>query len=809
MYTIKGKSKEENTSNITGAMKMINRKLELLAPSGDLDSLYAAVNNGADAVYMGGSKFSARAYATNFTLEKIKEAVEYCHGYGVKVYITINTLIKQKEMPEVMDYIKDLYGIGVDGVIIQDLGLAHSLLNTFEGLEIHASTQMSVHNKSTSLLLKELGFHRIVLARELSIEEIKDISSVVETEVFIHGALCVCYSGQCLMSSMIGGRSGNRGRCAQPCRLPYDIINKGNGEVKGGYLLSPKDICTINDVNKIIEAGVTSFKIEGRMKRPEYVAGVVGSYRKAIDDYLKDSSKDNRKNDEQRLLQLFNREGFSKGYFFGNHGRDMMSYNYPKNTGLMSGKAIDNKNVELYTDISVGDGIRVGEEGTEVSKIISKGKEITTALKGERVSILPTIYKKGDIIYKTNDYKLNEELKGTFSDKYNKKLKVSIEVEFAEGEEIKLKASYGSREFSCQGPVVEKAVNKPLSKEFIEDKLRKTGNTPFEIDEIVFRNFSDGYISVSAINELRRNLLSQIMSSKNNERIILDTYKGYEPSSMKPNVKDKRTAASIAENLFVVSSDEQLKAIADLGIDTVAVEVYSRYVDRRKIFSYNIPNVFLKLPNIVRGEEDVIVKYVEENLQSIKGIITANLGLISHFKNKTMCIADYKLNLFNSEALHFINDYCDLAALSVELNRSEIKEAIKTSPKGYPVQIIVYGKTELMVSEYCAVGSVLGGKSKESGCTIHCQGSYALKDRKGMEFTIRNDSFCRSHIYNSVPLDLTSFISDLKNVGATHFRFDFTDENYDETYKITETIINNNALEAAEFTRGHYKRGVE
>ena len=788
---------------------MINKELELLAPAGDLESLYAAVNNGADAVYMGGSKFSARAYATNFTLEKIAEAVKYCHEYGVKIYITINTLIKQREMSEVMDYINELYSIGVNGVIIQDLGLAHALLNTFSGLEVHASTQMSVHSKSTSILLKSLGFHRIVLARELSIEEIRDISSVVETEVFIHGALCVCYSGQCLMSSLIGGRSGNRGRCAQPCRLPYDIVDKSSGVTKQGYLLSPKDICTISDVNKIIEAGVTSFKIEGRMKRPEYVAGVVGSYRKAIDEYLQGRNNENRSEEEQKLLQLFNREGFSKGYFFGNHGKDMMSYNYPKNTGIVLGKALDNKLVELYTELSLGDGIRVGEEGAEVSKLIYNNKETSAASKGDKVTILPSFYKKGDIIYKTNDYKLNEELKASFGDKYTRKIKINIEVEFCPGQELRLKAVYRGIEYTYHGSTVEKAVNKPLSREFIEEKLRKTGNTPFEIDEVNFMNFGEGYISVSSLNEARRNLLLKCISDKNNAEEISKAYEGYYPNRKNAEFKNKNTSISIAENLFVVSSDSQLKAASDIGLDTVAVEAYSRYIDRRKIFSYNIANVFLKLPNIIRQEEAAVIKFVEENISNISGIITANLGIINYFRDKTLCLGDYKLNIFNSEALQFFNDYCDLAALSVELNRSEIKEALKAAPKGFPVQAAVYGKTELMVSEYCAVGSVMGGKSKERQCTAYCQGSYTLKDRLGKEFVIRNDAFCRSHIYNSVPLDLTPYISDLKSIGVTHFRYDFTDEDYEEAYKIIEAVINKEALSLSEFTRGHYKRGVE
>jgi Collagenase and related proteases len=351
---------------------VIDRKIELLAPSGDMESVYAAVNNGADAIYIGGSKFSARAYAKNFSLEDIKEIVEYCHDYGVKVYVTINTLIKQKEMAEVLEYINQLEQLRVDAVIIQDLGLAKAIFENFKGLEVHASTQMSVHNKEMSLFLKDMGFSRIVLARELALEEIKEISEVVETEVFIHGALCVCYSGQCLMSSMLGGRSGNRGRCAQPCRLPYQIVNKLNSETKQGYLLSPKDICTIENISEIIESGVTSFKIEGRMKRPEYVAGVVGSYRKAIDRYVNEKVLMDTKDEKKKLLQLFNREGFSKGYIFGNTGKDMMAYNYPKNTGIILGRAIDNNLIELVEEVSINDGIRVKDEGAVNNKNIKE-----------------------------------------------------------------------------------------------------------------------------------------------------------------------------------------------------------------------------------------------------------------------------------------------------------------------------------------------------------------------------------------------------------------------------------------------------
>ena len=292
------------------------KKIELLAPAGSMESVYAAVQMRADAVYIGGSKFSARAYASNFDEENITLAVDYCHIYGVRVYVTLNTLAKDDELKEIMEYVGFLYSIGVDALIIQDTGLIYLIRNNFPDFELHASTQMTIHNGEAALFLKKIGFKRIVLSRELSLEEIDYISNTlnVETEVFIHGALCICYSGQCLMSSIIGGRSGNRGRCAQPCRLPYTLIDKGNNEEYKAYLLSPKDICTLDSLKDIVASGTSSLKIEGRMKRAEYVSGTVEIYRRALDNIYNNKIQKLDK-DTKILTQLFNREGFSKGIF--------------------------------------------------------------------------------------------------------------------------------------------------------------------------------------------------------------------------------------------------------------------------------------------------------------------------------------------------------------------------------------------------------------------------------------------------------------------------------------------------------------
>ena len=332
------------------------KKVEILAPAGSMESLYAAINNGADAIYLGGDKFSARAYASNFDNEKMKLAVDYAHSYGVFVYVTMNTLLKEEELKKAIKYVGYLYEIGVDALIIQDLGLYELIRERYKDFEIHASTQMSIHNGEGAIYFKDKGFHRIVLSRELSMDEIKHISTdlKIETEMFVHGALCVSYSGQCLMSSMIGGRSGNRGRCAQPCRMEYVLKGDKSPEEKSGYLLSPKDICTLEDVKGIINSGTYSLKIEGRMKRPEYVAGVVRNYRKAVVKELKKVEYDLQKG-KSELLQLFNRGGFSKAYLNKNVGRDMMSFSFPRNTGIFIGKIDKNGEIILEEDIQLGD----------------------------------------------------------------------------------------------------------------------------------------------------------------------------------------------------------------------------------------------------------------------------------------------------------------------------------------------------------------------------------------------------------------------------------------------------------------------
>lgn len=805
------------------------KRIELLAPAGSLESMYAAVQAGADAIYLGGSKFSARAYASNFDNENMTKAVEYCHLYNVKVYVTINTILKQEEVEEALEYAKFLYEIGVDALIIQDLGFTKLVRTNLPDFELHASTQMTVHNAEGALLLRELGFERIVLSRELSLDEIKYISTDlgVETEIFIHGALCVCYSGQCLMSSMIGGRSGNRGRCAQPCRLPYSIINRKNMIEKKGYILSAKDICTIENIKEIINSGTTSLKIEGRMKRPEYVAGVVQSYRKAIDNYLKSTeieeqeknypnyAKDFNVDDEKKkLLQLFNREGFSKAYLFGNVGRDMMAYSFPKNTGVELGKIQKDLTLVLGENVSLKDGIRNGNGGFTLSKIIKNGKEVQEALKGDRVKLLPSEYKSGDVLYKMSDLKFTKELEEIYKSPYERKIELNLTVSFKVDQPIKLTTIYKDKNVTIEGDVVQKALKRPLDKERIIESLSKAGDTPFKFTNIEFLQFEEGFLPVASINEARRELVNKIVHYILNSNNDQDKTKSLENVNEKISIQHNNNSLKsekeieLPEVIVYLSNEEQLKAFLESDFKYAAINPFGK-LDYSYLIKMKDKKVFFKLPNIIKSEFESLCETIGENLEYIEGIITSNLGVISKFRGRTKIIGDYKLNIFNSYALDFYKEFIDGSCLSLELNKKEIKDIVKNSQ--VPLQMLVYGRVELMVSEYCAIGSTFGEKCTSKNCNGACKnGDFVLKDRMGEEFALKTDKFCRSYVYNNVPNNLIPNINELKSMNIKCFRADFIDESYEETKKVLQAIKDEKwEGDFAKYTRGHYKRGVE
>ena len=781
-------------------------KVEILAPAGSMESLVAAINKGADAVYLGGNKFSARAYASNFDNDNMLKAVDYAHSYDVKIYVTLNTILKENEIEEAVRYVGYLYEIGVDALIIQDLGLLKRIKEDFPLMEVHASTQMTIHNGEAAVYFKDKGFHRIVLSREMTLEEIKYISKDlgIETEMFVHGAICVAYSGQCLMSSMIGGRSGNRGRCAQPCRMEYTLRGEKSGETKG-HLLSPKDMCTIEDVEDIVETGVYSLKIEGRMKRAEYVAGVVDNYKKAVNKVLY-----NKKYDEQagkrQLLQLFNRSGFTNAYLKKNTGKDMMSFNSPKNSGISLGVVDKSGDIVIKEDLAVGDGIRYRDKGFTLSKIVHNGNEVKSAKRGDKVKLYPIDYKKGDELFKSLNKQLFDELE-EYLKLYTKKIPLNAVVNFAVDKPVAIKINYKGNDYEVLGEVVQKAEKRPLDQERIKEALKKSGEVAFKIENIEFENFEDGFMRVSDLNNLRRDII---------EKITKEVCRSYRRK--RPAKGDKSKVSSEKTNVEIICScitKEQVEALIEMKIENIAVDLFSREknsVKKKDLLElaekYKDINFYVKTSTIVKGEFNKVVNTIEEVSSYIKGIITSNVGIISKFKDKLYIIGDYKLNIVNSQSLAFYQEDVDVPTLSLELNRGEIKSLMKNANGN--AAMVVYGKPELMISEYCPIGSTFGGRNKDSGCNGICsKDKFKLIDRVNEELRVMTDLYCRSYILNPVPLNIIDEIEELKGFGITTFRFDFRDETYKEVKNVISILKNGDAFDSKEYTKGHYRRGVE
>ena len=485
---------------------------EVLAPAGTYECFRAAINAGADAVYLGGSMFGARAFAGNFEEAELIKAIRTAHLYGRKVYLTVNTLLRNDELEKLVQYVKPYYEEGLDAVIVQDYGVFAVLREAFPGLDLHASTQMTITGKYGAQLLKDMGAARVVPARELSAKEIRDIYDNVDVEIesFVHGALCYCYSGQCLLSSMIGGRSGNRGRCAQPCRLTYSA----NG-ISEKYLLSPKDMCTIEAVPDILDAGVYSLKIEGRMKSPEYVAGVSYAYRKYVDMYLEKGRDGYRveERDIRQLMDLYNRGGFCKGYYYAQNDKAMMTFDRPNHQGTVIGN-IKNGELILSQEVNPGDVLEFPD-----------GSEYTTPTgkKSGRLALPKGVLKNpknGAAVYRTRNNELLGQLRAGYIDN-DIKIPVRMEIFLKSGERACLKLLSGDKELVVYGDVLEPSDKRPAVREDVVKQLKKLGGTVFTSDEgsIVTDIQGSPFVPVRLLNDLRRNALEEL------ESMLLSGYK--------------------------------------------------------------------------------------------------------------------------------------------------------------------------------------------------------------------------------------------------------------------------------------------
>ncbi len=841
------------------------RKPELLAPAGSWDSLVAAVENGADAVYLGGKRLNARQSAGNFDDSEIARAIEYAHVRGARVYVTVNIMLDDRELPEAVEFLRFLQQNGADAAIVQDLGLVRLAGKVIPELPLHASTQMTVHNLPSVLALKEAGVSRVIMARELSLDAMKEIirKSGVEIEAFIHGALCICYSGQCLMSSMIGGRSGNRGRCAQPCRLPYVLVDRhgrtlADPGTTGSYLLSPRDLNMSKNMPDLVNSGITALKIEGRMKRPEYVSTVVRVYRALLDRAVAGGNFFVTPDEARDLSQIFNRD-FTTGYFYGRPGPELMSCKRPNNRGLFLGRVKGyNKTlrlVEIALDeaLRVGDGIEVwitagGRTAGEVNRIFMGSEPVLRAPAGSLVQLdIPGRVFTGDRVFKTHDADLIEKARASYaSPKGQKKIPLAFKVSARLGEPLKITvvdSSGNTGEADTDAPAQE-ALKRPLTREYLEKQLSRLGNTPFEMAELQLDLDGDLMVPVSEINEARRTALSRIEMKR-------AAVFGHEP--VPDDVFSRRYAAAIKsspEKAAVVKKKPVLSVtVTDLPSLQAAVEsgaglVYfggEQFRSKEALSEAQIikgieicadagVSFILSSNRIIQDKEidqfcSLLDKLAKKHLN---GVQAGNLGLIRkvrEFTDKPL-YADFSLNIFNHESANFLAEAgVSQVTLSPELTLEQLRMLVPALP--VPAEVIVHGALPLMVSEYCAAGSLLSGGIPET-CPGPCRGSrFGLKDRKDIVFPVETDQFCRMHIFNSRDLCLIEDVGIIAGTGAAALRIEARREGhnyvrdavrvYRRVLEMTGHISGGDISKCKEilaghspqgFTKGHYYRGV-
>ncbi|MDI3538502.1 MAG: family peptidase [Bacillota bacterium] len=831
---------------------------ELLAPVGGPEALRAAVVNGADAVYLGGKAFNARGYVANFSDKELEEAINYAHVRGVKVHLTLNTLVADGELEEAAAFLTRAYNLGVDAIIVQDMGIAHLARQCVPELPIHASTQMSVHNVNGAQLLKDLGFARVVLARELSLETIRRIKAEaeIEVEVFVHGALCVCYSGQCLMSSLIGGRSGNRGRCAQPCRLEYTLVDKdgrplADPEKVGRHLLSPRDLNTLRYLPHLIEAGVDSLKIEGRAKRPEYVATVVRIYRRALDLYAERGKEGYAVSPtaERGLAQAFNR-GFTSGYLYGRPGRDLMSFKRANNRGVFLGRVLTTKGhrarILLEGELAVGDGIEVwvsrgGRVGTEVSCLYLDGKPARIGGAGQVVEVdLPERVKPGDRVFKTADARLLAQAQASYKEATTGQtvpVRLEAVITAERPPEVRFIDPEGRIGRAVGAALPEKALKHPLTEASVLEQLLRLGNTPYRVDDVRLELEENVLVPFSQLNALRRAAVERLTEARlapfRRQPVAVETCVPHRLKPVSPARAGKRLRLAVT-----VSSPDQARTALTAGADVVYLggETYwgkkppgpEELADVAAEAARSGKEVVASSPRITFDEElKALIPYFQKAVELGLPVQVGNLGslrLAQKLGAPLLCL-DWPLYSFNTPALTLWEKLgAKRVTLTPELNREQL---LALGPTTLELEYLVQGQLEMMVSEFCLPGSVLGGLTIEHRCTRPCMrlGEIYLSDRKGVRFPLGCDQSCRMHIFNAMDLCLIAEVPFLRRAGIQLIRIEARNRPLEYIRQVTaayrrvldaaypekaaeQELEVLTKLSPAGITRGHFYRGV-
>ena len=802
-------------------------EIELLSPAGNFECLKAAVQNGANCIYFGANLFSARAYANNFDDDELAKAIEYCKIRGVKTNLTLNILIKDNELESAFNVAKKAYEFGIDAIIVQDLGLAKMLIKSFPDLPIHASTQMSVHNLQGVLELQKLGFSRVVLSRELSIEEIEYIceNSNIEIECFIHGALCISYSGQCLFSSMIGGRSGNRGKCAQSCRLPYELIENEKTTLDKGYLLSPRDLCSLDYLPRLINCGVKSLKIEGRMKSPEYVATVTRIYRKYIN--LVKSNKPYKIDEQDRkdLMQVFNRGNFSSGHLNPHSNKDLIFSEKPNNMGLFLGHVAKyNQSKGLITlnlnePIEIGDTIALEKEtGTyTISELMTKNTNIKTANPNDFVTIgrMKGNIKVGDKIYKMSSKPLTSLAYSSFeNDIQTKKIPLNCEIKIVKNSPISMHVSsacdleiYRKLDIYCEiDAIPTDSIKHPLEKEKVISQITKTNNTPYYFKNIKIKLDENTFLpNIKALNELRRTALT-LVEDFAKSKIQRTTNKEFENKNYYNRTNQEKAISLLLNKINLNEDYTSLHGINNIYIPLkfFTQKKYEQVINGLS----NKFNLYIYLPTIIKSNyRNLLAANIEKtiNTYNIKGFILSNISNFKFLKDFNTenfeFIANYTFNIFNQRTLAELDKLgINKFTISPELDKSTIDRFLEISNQ----ELICYGRTPLMNMNYCPLG-------KSNRCYPECKmrcntnNNYYLKDRLNLKFPIEPDNIQTvSTLYNS---KITSIApNDFENI--TSLRIDILEENISEIQQIVDTVNKGEKLKGNQYTNANLNREI-
>lgn len=737
-------------------------RVELLSPAGNMNALYQAIHNGCDAVYLGGKNYGARKYSSNFSVTELKEAVRYAHLYGVKVYVTVNTIIFENEIKDFLEYVFFLYKINVDALIMQDIGMIREVKEKFPNMEIHASTQCHNHNDEGIKFLKSLGVTRVVLDREMSLDKINALNEDIEKEVFVHGALCVCYSGCCLFSSLNGGRSGNRGECTGSCRLSYELY-KNNEKIntKGNYLLSMKELNTLSNLKELLDSNITSLKIEGRMKSPEYVGYVTRLYRKLIDNYYNKEEMVVTNEELTNLRLLYNRE-FTNGYLF-NDSNTINSLT-PNHQGIVIGNVIkidkDKIYIKLTETLDQEDGIRFknADVGMTVNKLYNELLLLTNSVFKGKIAILDNKVKnvhEGDIVLKTFSKKLTDGLK-----KYDEK-KIGIDINvLVSNNRIAITISDIDGNTVDSVNEVEKPITVPTSIDNIKQSLSKLGDSIYKLNSININYKDDIFIPISKLNEIRRNMLLTLDEkriSKFNKSIRIDT--NYD------NVNIKKQYKKYKINVLVRNKEQLITCMLNDvdNIYTTDKELYNKYKE--------VTNIYFKTSRVM----DKFVDIKNGN------ILCSELGSINKYYLNNNINSDYTLNISNSKSIELLNKFkVNLITLSPELSYEQVKDIMK---KEYNTEIFIYGKVELMITKSCLL------KNNINNCSL-CKkdnNRYYLKDNKNRIYEILHSN-CINSIMHYKNIDKIYDIERYKNLHIYNFRVDLLDENEDDVTKLIQNI---------------------